>query len=1026
MRMRRLFTSLGASASLRQAEKHRNAAGIYLLDDKLRKSVFGSNKASQSPKKVEAVLRHLRAHDLLGRKTTAPKNLDIDVPNLVGSNLDSHFQKIGRQMSEPYLKWCRDFISQKAAPIPKHWLRKSGWVRYAAGENSPEPVDYPLEEVIVFDVEVLFHIHEFAVMATAVSNKAFYAWISPWLLGETSNERQLISLGDHKQVVIGHNIGYDRKRVKEEYNIKASEKFFMDTMSFHIATNGMCSQQRPAWAKLRKSMEARDEDGSDNALDYQLKNEPWFFHATRNSLAEVVKYNLGIDVDKTDRDFFGILDREGTCSRLDELLHYCARDVAYTKLIFDKVLPSFLNLCPHPVSFGALRSMSSQFLPVNETWQNYVDNAETMFQKISCSINDKLAELAVTYSSYVDSPEKMEEAKADPWLQQLDWEVKPIRWVKPKRKNEEMRIAKNQKMPGKPKWFKDIFPKGETTGPNLTVRSRITPLLLRLQWDGHPLRWYNEHGWCFWAAHKHYRKYKKLNYECVTESSDGFLFKLPHPSGGSGSRCTNPLAKAFVPYFESEVLTSENAHALAAIRANTECSYWISARKRVLSQMPVYQPDVDMGMADPKSGMILPRVVPMGTVTRRSVEDLWLTASNAKKTRLGSELKAMVQAPPGYEIVGADVDSEELWIASLVGDSLFGIHGGTALGWMTLEGSKSEGTDLHSRTAQILGINRNEAKVFNYGRIYGAGREFTTRLLRHFDPIMSVSKASETAAKLYFATKGAKMSSSVFPLKKYWRGGTESVVFNQLELMANQSRQRTPVLAAGITHALTSQNLRNSSFLTSRINWSIQSSGVDYLHLLIASMHYLTYVYHIDARLLLSVHDEVRYLAKAEDSKRAALALQIANLWTRAMFCQQLGFDNMPASIAFFSLVDIDNILRKEADDSCITPSHPEPLAPGLALNIEDLAKICPSLGDADKERVREFEHETYIPRQPVLSEIDQGPSVQSYLWAQIGTEEEACNLEKQLAHQAREKVTVKMDAYIPLVRSRRRRRDML
>jgi len=35
---------------------------------------------------------------------------------------------------------------------------------------------------------------------------------------------------------------------------------------------------------------------------------------------------------------------------------------------------------------------------------------------------------------------------------------------------------------------------------------------------------------------------------------------------------------------------------------------------------------------------------------------------------------------------------------------------------MNLKGKKSDGTDLHSKTAEILGINRNDAKVFNYGR----------------------------------------------------------------------------------------------------------------------------------------------------------------------------------------------------------------------------------------------------------------------------------------------------------------------
>ena len=43
---------------------------------------------------------------------------------------------------------------------------------------------------------------------------------------------------------------------------------------------------------------------------------------------------------------------------------------------------------------------------------------------------------------------------------------------------------------------------------------------------------------------------------------------------------------------------------------------------------------------------------------------------------MGSELKAMVRAPPGYCLVGADVDSQELWIAAILGDAHFaGIHG---------------------------------------------------------------------------------------------------------------------------------------------------------------------------------------------------------------------------------------------------------------------------------------------------------------------------------------------------------------
>lgn len=35
-----------------------------------------------------------------------------------------------------------------------------------------------------------------------------------------------------------------------------------------------------------------------------------------------------------------------------------------------------------------------------------------------------------------------------------------------------------------------------------------------------------------------------------------------------------------------------------------------------------------------------------------------MTASNAHKERIGSELRSMVQSPPGFSFVGADVDSQ--------------------------------------------------------------------------------------------------------------------------------------------------------------------------------------------------------------------------------------------------------------------------------------------------------------------------------------------------------------------------------
>lgn len=70
-------------------------------------------------------------------------------------------------------------------------------------------------------------------------------------------------------------------------------------------------------------------------------------------------------------------------------------------------------------------------------------------------------------------------------------------------------------------------------------------------------------------------------------------------------------------------------------------------------------------------------------------------------------------------------------------------------------------------------------------------------------------------------------------------------------------------------------------FLTSRVNWVVQSSAVDYLHLMLVAMKWLFEEFDINGRFCISIHDEVRYLVQQQDRYRAALALQITNLLTR-------------------------------------------------------------------------------------------------------------------------------------------------
>jgi DNA polymerase gamma 1 len=73
----------------------------------------------------------------------------------------------------------------------------------------------------------------------------------------------------------------------------------------------------------------------------------------------------------------------------------------------------------------------------------------------------------------------------------------------------------------------------------------------------------------------------------------------------------------------------------------------------------------------------------------------------------------MIQCAEGWNFVGADVDSQEQWIAALFGDSIHETRraGITEFSNMLLAGNKMDKTDLHSVVANQVGISRDNAKV---------------------------------------------------------------------------------------------------------------------------------------------------------------------------------------------------------------------------------------------------------------------------------------------------------------------------
>ncbi|KAJ3326030.1 DNA-directed DNA polymerase gamma mip1 [Boothiomyces sp. JEL0866] len=885
---------------------------------------------------------------------------------MVANSIEDHFQILGEDQSRNTLECAKEFAGSSIPKMPDVWEMNEGWTRYKNGVA--EKVSTPDADAIVFDVEVLYKVSHYPVMACAVSKDSWYGWCMPGLFENIITET-LIPLGNNKKVVIGHHVAYDRARIKEEYQIDTSNIDFIDTLSMHSTVGGLSSQQR---ATYRFSMKDRLEHPSRYLQSKNNQKNEWVDEGTLNSLQDLATFYLNKSIDKSQRSLFSGTDLSTITENFQLLMNYCAEDVQTTFEVYQVLLPKFLSKCPHPVSFAGMLHMSKGYLPTDKGWSRYINRCEELCNDIQQQIEVKLYEIAKRVS---ELPQEV--YGKDVWYKYLKWDRKAVRMTKPKlNKNgeviQESRPYKgaNLALAGKPQWWCELWDSKEKR-IRISLSKKCVPYLLQLKWNNYPLVHTPEYGWLYHTP-KDGRETELSNLDPLLFGldPDRSYFRVPHPDG-EGRNCGDPLSKSFLKEFENGVLSCDYEEAKELLLMKNECIYWVSARNRIMSQFVVWDNDGDTTKNDEAKniGIILPQTAVMGTVTRRATEPTWMTASNAKKNMIGSEIKAKIVAPNGYSIVGADVDSEELWIASLIGDSQFGIHGGTAIGFMTLQGSKALGTDLHSNTGKIVNISRDIAKVFNYSRIYGAGVAHTAQLLCKHSPTLTHAEAVKKAEKLFAETKGKRMKDLNDQL--FWHGGSESIMFNAMEKIAKSDDSRTPVLSCQIPNTLSSEKTGNS-FLTSRVNWVVQSSGVDYLHLLLVSMDYLMKRMNIRGRFLLSIHDEIRYLIKEEDKYRAALALQISNLWTRAMFS------------------NIDTCLRKEVFMDCVTPSNPNPIPPGESLDIYQLVeKIFKSEQDDDLygselESLQKYKHFPFRNNYPtrkigsdefLLAQIEKKPS---------------------------------------------------
>lgn len=889
------------SESNTNSEYRENEIKIQMLSKSLYQQIFKNSPQREPTDKnlIETYTKDLLKHGIKAGESPKIPDIQVKLPPLEGKDIEEHFLKIATDQSGCYHKLINSLCDMKNVPeLPSEWSTSTGWTFYH--KNGPRSVPYPNETAMVFDIEVCMKAGSAPTLACALGTNGWYSWVSPHLFDDnisTMEDRKYYQtdmipmeststqsgnlLTDHMKapkIIVGHNVSFDRARIKEQYWLNSTGTRFLDTMSLHVCVSGVTSYQR---AMLKANKEMEDDDLA------------WSSVSSLNSLLEVYKlYCNGATLDKEQRNLFMEGDLKDIRENFQSLVKYCATDVLATHSVLKNLFPLYEERFPHPATLAGMLEIGMAYLPVNSNWNRYINEANLTFEDLNIEAKYLLERRANEACRLMHN----QEFKNDLWMWDQDWSTqslkfkkeKPVKKKKPADVNEiheaetlpsktedeeidedflklsskfshlndkvQQLPVRRPLLPGYPAWYRKLCEKSSEkdwvpgpcnvgTGMQVSLdeslpyhifdfifKFQVAPKLLSLCWEGYPLHYIRGHGWGFLVPFKSFSEddddvdsqipLKKLIAKCPVvdsntiatsaESDEAFwklskdvevslgkkdyyskkkvnhtqglytgtgiwcdveldgccwFLKLPHKNGDA-YKVGNPLARDFLNKFSENVLSGDGVTAEEVIKIARMLSYWRNNKDRIEAQMVVWSQRDRRLKNQMEFGAIVPQVVVCGTLTRRAMEPTWMTASNAQKERIGSELRGMVQSPPGYKFVGADVDSQELWIASVLGDAdATGIHGATPLGWMTLSGSKSNATDMHSVTAKAIGISRDHAKVINYARIYGAGQMFAERLLKQFNPTISDGEAKSKAFKMFAMTKGKK----VFHLKEDYR-----------------------------------------------------------------------------------------------------------------------------------------------------------------------------------------------------------------------------------------------------------------
>ena len=682
-------------------------------------------------------------------------------------------------------------------------------------------------------------------------------------------------------IITGWNVcAYDRQFLDTEYSLELSGNTFPDLMAMHIKTRGICNQQIPMLAIANKALNGESEDG-----DFVPQ---WAFESSGNSLAAVYRLHTGQTLDKGVRDEIVKLGLPWVQQNVPRVVRYCIEDVYHTLSLWGYIYPEYSGYPnqdimanshnPSPVSLAGHLIATTGFIPLSpERWPTYYPNAEAAYQKVLAEIAEAILELAKISVLEHWNGDGLKQTVLDPWEHQLDWTP-----VKPKGRKSKL-----------PKWYHEL-----TKG--VTVNKRVVPFILKMRWMGEPLKYSDKDGW-------------------HTASE-----RIPHPED-SKKRLTHIFAKANKASLTNGQFSAALDDLQAVIDAVNSIVIWKSMRKRVKALKVELMRDTPIG--SPQIPMMVPNILPHGTISGRQASKDIHVFSHPKPHSIGTGFLTNIQALPGYHEVYIDFDSQELKLVAYAGCEALGFVGSTPLSVIVEVGQAHNKTDFHSMNMKLMQCdNRTLVKNCGYAWCYMVGHETQTKTILKANPAMGEASARQLELTGRAGFVGVKAGGR-------FSGGTASDSFNILTQRANAKPLTTLFGGVKLTKALSG----NPDYLTTRFNAVIQATGAVMLDHILVGTTYMVKRYNINARYMMSRHDEWVFHTKDEDIMKMAWAMQTVHkaVWAKLMY--ELCLDTLSLNCAYASSVAVSKNYMKNPNSATITPDQPTGVAEGRSILKEEI-----------------------------------------------------------------------------------------